>query len=299
MTKGASKSQLKPTTDDPAGRTDAGNAGAMSERVQALVRNNKKVQNMYFGVGKPKAGNKGQPLDTSGSGYDYSFVVALVEEGVLEQDELVAALVGRPDGHARTKGSEYIERTVKAVLEKFAPRDVDPYEELQITRVVIFDSNPPIYEFTAFERTFRVTADELASVKKFRVQFLSATHTVPATPGQDEWQLWVNLLLDRAERREMPSEASTEPALREAVMAAIEDLPITDEIEEVVAGKAVDLGEGRKGFLQIAVRKVVKEDFPTLGRQDVARVLKELGYQSGAHRVGDRVLRLWTVVTAP
>lgn len=271
----------------------------MSERVLTLLRSNKKVSSLYFGIGKPKAGKKGQPLDTSLSGYDFSFVAALVDEGVLDPGELVAALISRPDGHARGKGQNYADRTVKAVLEKYAPRELNPYDELQITKVVIFDSNPPVYEITVLERTFRVTAEAFATTRKFRVEYLSATHKIPRLPGQDDWPVWANQLLERAERREMPPEASTEPALREAVQAAIDDMPITDDSSEIATGKAWDLGDGVKGFMESAVRNRIKDDFPGLGRHDVSRVLNALGYVSASdHRVGGKPRRLWSRVTA-
>lgn len=269
--------------------------GGVPESVAALMASSPKLRDLFMGVGKPPVDHTGKQLDTSGSGYDYSFLLELARKNIRDPRVLGEALVCRPDGHARHKGTKYVARTVAAVLDALAPKAADVVDRLGIQRVRIYGSVPPEYELDIGAKVVRLTGEELATPTKFAMRVMEATHRMPDVPSKrSDWAPWVNGLLAKGEHVEMPPEASDELALHEAVETAIAELPVSDDVAELQHGKALALDDGQRGFRSATLLKGLLEDFPSLTRARLCRVLNALGFVSSTSRVQNKVIRVWS-----
>lgn len=269
--------------------------------VQALLNTVKRVRDAFMGLGKPETDSRGKLLDRSASGYDFTLVRQLVRHGVRDPLDLAKALARRPDGGAAKKGVSYIRRTVQSVLDLVAREEAgaasDPAELMDfiVTKVVIFTSNPPAYAFTIDGVELRLDAGDLLSRGAFVQRFLEGLHRIPTLPDPEKhpWSKIVNGWLRTAERVEQPPEASKEGALREAVEHTITAVGVGDSVTDLDRAKAILLADGRIAFRLSALFAKFREEIPDARRHQVSRVLRELGFEPGSHRVGDRVYHLW------
>jgi hypothetical protein len=272
----------------------------ISARVQALIVQKVRVRSLFNGEGKPEVGVDGRTLDRTSSGYDYSLVLSLAKRGISDPSELATALWHRPDDAARSKGIDYVTRTVRAALDLVgASREAQVAQgaceidfEVQCLRVC--NSNPAQYEFTINGATFTVGSSVLKSQAKFAVAFMDALRRVPALPPKDEWRTVVNGWLAGAEQVEMPPEASDELALRESAESVIQDLPLGDAVEDLNSDKALALDDGRRGFKTAAVHHRLRDDYPHLKRNGLCKVLRDLGYSKVTARFGKGTAEVWT-----
>jgi hypothetical protein len=267
---------------------------SLSPRVRMLLASSPKIRDLFHGVGLNPFDREGQPQDCSSEGYDRRLLEALVKKGVDDPTELSAALNFRPDGEARKKGRNYIERCVADVLgSNESSGDAGP--DFVVDRIVLFDQRPTRYELTIEGRIFKVTTAELMSRGKFAHRFADEVRRIPRLPGKKEWPDFVNALIARAERVEMPPEASLEPAKKESIERIIEGLHVGDDLTDLDAGKAFkpDAGPyaGVNTFKSRTVVKLLREEFPTADGGEVCTLLKELGYQS--MQVGPKRTRVW------
>lgn len=88
----------------------------MPVAVAELLDEDRRLRDLFEGRGKAEHSDGGRRQDTSSSGYDFSFVLALVARGLREPQVLAAALRGRPDGRAAAKPDAYVRRTVERAL---------------------------------------------------------------------------------------------------------------------------------------------------------------------------------------
>ncbi|ACY13229.1 hypothetical protein [Haliangium ochraceum] len=105
------KASKKPPTISP----------QLSPWVREQLSSNPNLRALFEGHGKASIGLTGEALDTSSSGYDFSFLLKLVTLGATDPSVLATALWHRPDGHARAKGPGYIRRSVANALERMKP----------------------------------------------------------------------------------------------------------------------------------------------------------------------------------
>lgn len=271
-----------------------------SPRVQALLDGSSRIRGLFLGTGKPDLGPDGRTRDTTSSGYDFSLVMALARKGITDPSELATAVWLRPDGAAAAKGRPYVGRTVQRAMERvaaIAQQEADEAKamlDFEVEAVRIFDCNPAQYELTVEGTPLRFTTGQLLSPRGFVRVFTDALKRVPCVPKETEdWSPIVNDWLARAERVEMPPEASDEPALREAVVRQVNDLPVGDAAEDLDHGKAVELDDKRRAFKSDTLLRALKEDHPHLTRTQLCRVLRDLGYVSGSHRIGGEPVRSW------
>ncbi len=98
--------------------------------VNTLIRIDTRLNGLFHGTGKTSAAPNGRVLDRTSSGYDYSLILELARCGLRDRASLAATMRRRPDGHARTKGTAYVERTISQALKRAGelsqPRDTRP-----------------------------------------------------------------------------------------------------------------------------------------------------------------------------
>ena len=267
--------------------------------IQAVLDKHARLRALFEGRGKTELGDNGRPLDQSSSGYDFSVVLALIKKGITDPDLLANALCNRPDESAKSKGEQYIRRTVTKA-QKRADHLGAELEDLEVSfkvdHVRIFDSTPAIYEFRIEGKLLRVSSAQLRSPRSFAVRFMDVLQRIPRLPNKpDEWAEIVNRWLQGAETVKQPQEASEEFALRDAVVRAIDDLPLGEKPEDLDYGNAVLVEEGKRAFKTDTLRKALADDWPKLTRHDLCRVLRDLGYDSGSHRHEGKVFRAWSL----
>jgi hypothetical protein len=267
----------------------------LHQRVLQLVDRNQRLAALFNGRGRRAMGADGRQLDASSSGYDFSLLLSLIRKGVTEPDLLANALWNRPDRAAREKGPNYIRRTVANALDRAMDvRELEDEIDFKVERVRVFSSNPAVFELTIEGVELRLSASVLRSKSSFCIAYMNAHRRIPKLPDDDVWPQLVNSWLAEAELVEQPPEASDEPALREAVEAAVANLPPGEAREDLDHGKCVALPNGRVLFKVTAVLRALREDFPHLRRSDLCRVLNDIGFASAAHTVESESVRAWS-----
>lgn len=269
----------------------------MSVGVLALLDRHAGLRQIFDGKGKPAVGADGKELDCTSSGYDFSFALDLAKRGITDPSELATAIACRPDGAARGKGPEYIQRTVASALERAQRARGDtnsqPTLDFKVERVRIFLSDKPTFELTVEGVPIRLSSAELKSPKSFSTKFMDALRRVPRLTKPGPWAKIVNGWLEDAETVELGDDASEEAALREGVSQAIEEMSVTEEASDLDRDMKAKTDTGKMGFKANPLLRRLMEQHPELRRDQLCRVLKELGYESGTHRVGGKVVRLW------
>ncbi len=282
-------------TGDDTADDDIEIAPEISTRVRELIKNHKGIGALFHGRGKLAKDGTGKPLDTTSSGYDFSFVHALVKKGVTDASELATALYHRPDDAARIKGTPYILRTVRAALKRAeeAPgKKKTPAIDFTVEKVRIFASDPPGYEFMIAGRGLRLEAGDLVSSTRFRHRFLAIFHRIPTLPSGDEWAAQVNAWLAGAVIDDLPPEASPDGLLGDDIEKHIADLGIGENRSDLNQGRAV-MESGHRAFKLTTLLKRLREDHGVVGSHTVARHLRKLGYRSQTIRVADGEVRAW------
>lgn len=275
-------------------------ADAISPAVQALLTYDTKVHGYFHGHGKRERDEHGKPLDDSSSGYDFSLVLSLIRNGVTAPSELGTALWHRPDGAARTKGADYIARTVQRAL---ATANGDssgapPPLGFKVERVTIYEMNPPRFVFVIDGVELKLTAQDLRSVGAFSLRFLEGLHRVPQLRVKPaRWDAMVNDWLRNAVKIWMPPEASEDGALREAVERALEDMPLQEvaELDVRIARGRFALEDGRIAFRGEALVGRVVSMTPQVSPQAVYTVMHQIGCVEYAPRIAGKRVRLWLV----
>lgn len=280
----------------------------LSKRVQKLLKKHPRLRNLFEGKGKPATDEHGHRLDTTSSGYDYSFACALVRKGVTGEAELATALWRRPDDAARTKGTSYILRTVRRALSKVtvskrsrSGKGKDEKEEkidFVVDHVRIFDSNPRIYELIVKGVPISLSTSEILSPTRFSIRFTDALSRVPELPsGRIAWREQVNTWLAQAEIVEQPPEASAGELLREQILQAIDDLALGESVKDLDQSKALK-HDGDLIFKTLTLLKILKDTHGEVRSHVLCSHLRDLGFVSKTVRVEGKVARVWTSTTA-
>jgi len=270
--------------------------GPLDPQILAMIDRKVRIRTLFEGTGKPELDKDGRRLDTTSSGYDFSVALALCKAGIVDPVILGNALWNRPDEAAKAKGLDYINRTVEKVLERFEEfqKDDDDVEiDFVVEGVRVFASVPPVHELTIAGKSLTLKTPELLSRDSFTVAFVNVHRRVPTLPKR--WADQVNVWLAQAELVEQPPEASDEHALREAVLRVIDDMPVGEESKDLDHGKALVFECGTKAFRVEALLKLLHDDWPHVRRNELCRVLREVGFDSSPRKVGaDRVqVRVW------
>ena len=276
------------------------------ERVRTLLDAHPRLQSLFQGRGKPGTDEQGQRLDTTSSGYDYSLVYALAKKGVRDEAELATALWHRPDDAARSKGLDYVLRTVRKVLARMAPPADDRRGQggasaagddggidFVVDRIRIFDSDPPVYEFTIGGTVLKLGSSHLLSRAQFCARFLDGLRRVPALPSKAQaWRELVNDWLAHAEVVEQPPEASQAELLRQQIAAVIASLTIGDSADELDQGKGLR-HDGTLIFKTLTVLKLLKDTYGEVSAHVLCSYLRDLGFESKPVRLEGKLVRVW------
>jgi hypothetical protein len=283
--------------DDSAVGEDQDLPGNLPASILALISLRKSIRGLFHGEGKTEAGPDGKRTDTSSSGYDWSFALAVARAGITNVAEIATAILCRPDGGARRKGTDYANRTAtKAVafLQKARQEVIELALDFKVQSFRVYDSNPPRFEMTVEGVTFLLSSRQLRSPGAFADAFLCALRRIPSVPRKlDEWTPVVNALLKDAVRVSMPPEASDEPTLRDDIERILLDLPVGEVTEDLQHGKVVLLADGRRAFKVEAIQKRLKDEGRDVLRQDICRHLHDMGYDSAPERIGGTPVRVW------
>ncbi len=277
-------------------------AEPMRPALSILLSTNPRCRSLFNGTGKPGIGSDGQTTDTSSSGYDFSVCSELIRRGITDPVDLGRALWNRPDRSARDKGPAYIERTVNQALSRVEAAkaqqagDITAATDFVVEKARLFNSVPARYEITIEGKVLRLDSDQLRSVQKFGLVFLDVLHRMPLMPSADDWRLFVNDLMARTEKVDMPPDASEYGSIKEEVARIIQSMPAGDTVADLDQGKGVRLENGRVAFKRKTISALLKEAHPDAELGDVSLILHDMGYQSRPHRVGDSVVRLWSLL---
>jgi hypothetical protein len=282
----------------------------LPDKVAALFEGpgGRDLAELYVGRGK-KGG------DESTSGYDMSFAVKLVKKGITDADVLAQAIASRPNTKARDKGAKYIHATVTKALEsapaaKPKPSRPEPTApvtrageqgalfavDFNVERVVIYASNPPVYEFTIDGKVLKLSGEELLRVARFELRFFEAFTRMTKLPAPKEKAAWrdlVNGWLAKAERVEQPPEASREYQLREAIEDFVADMQVGSEILDLDRDRALLTEDGRKAFKTKTLMKALKANFRDLGGHSVTATLRAMGFDNARERWDGNQARVW------
>jgi hypothetical protein len=278
----------------------------ISSRVLELIKANARLRGLFEGRGKPVKDEQGRPLDTTSSGYDFSLVFSLAKKGVTDASELATALWHRPDDAARSKGQDYIARTVSRALERVqagleksgggAGEKSDPNKcviDFEVERVRVHVSDPRIYEFTISGVTFRLSTYQILAPGRFTLRYVDAIGRVPHIEAtKNGWRLKVNEWLSQAEQVEQPPDAFDAEEQREEIQLAIASLGVGENARDLDQCKTL-VHEGRTIFKTRALQKVLKETWAEIKRPVLCSHLRNLGYMSRAVRIDDCIVRVW------
>ncbi len=287
----------------------------LGDRVAGLLLSNVRLAALFHGRSKNPVGPDGRSRDTSSSGYDFSLLLALARKGVTDPDELASALWNRPDGGACTKGEEYIARTVRRALATASSGDAEggaargrrandddvyslPEEDIDfaVTKLVVSDSDPPLYQLHVDDHVLVLTVDDLLSPRRFEKRFVAQLRRIPRLPGKKakrSWDEYVNEWLAAAEVIHQPPEASPRGLLREETARVIDNLGEADTPADLERGKVLRI-DGRRGFKTRTVLRALRETVGgDAGTHEVCSILRELGCESALCRLDGMRVRLW------
>jgi hypothetical protein len=282
--------------------------------VHALISSSDRLAALFEGRGKTAVTPDGKRVDTTSSGYDFSIIHTLVKRGVTDPDQLATVLWHRPDGAARAKGQEYIARTVRRAIEiahrtggkqkvdRAGPADRDGGEEpapdidFIVTKLVVSDSVPPVYQLHVDDHVLVLTVDDLLSPRHFEKRFVAQLRRIPHLPGKGaamSWKDLVNGWLAAAEVIHQPPEASPRGLLKEEIARVIDNLGEAETPADLDRGKTFRV-DGRRGFKTRTVLRALREAAGgDAGTHDVCNLLRELGCENTLCRLDGARVRLW------
>lgn len=282
-------------------------AAELTPLVRSLLLASSRLRATFEGRGKTAIGDDGRPLDTSSSGYDFSLVMALANKGVTDPQELATALWHRPDGAARAKGERYVARTVRRALDLIAA--VKPkgscqpvacaLPDFEVTRMVVFDSNPPVYHMYVDGKLLVLSADDLVSEHRFKKKFVETLRRIPKLPRGDKkkdepgFEDLINDWLQMAEVVHQPPEASRRGLLKDELRMIIDGLGEAENADDLERGKALRI-DGRRAFKIRTLAKAARDSLlGDVGTHELGDVLRDMGCTSTTARVDGHTVRVW------
>lgn len=280
----------------------------LSDRVLALLA---RPRSVLVGAFSGATTAKRPVFDAAGQqntpeGFDRAVACTLASERVPAQD-IAAALLARPDGHAREQGEDYVRRIVDSARAEFAKDK--PSCNFEVARAELFDSTPPRVKLylVGHPRPVELTTAGLLYGGAFDAAVLSQLHFLAVRPSDSgDWRSLVAGWLASADVIEEPPEASPRELAKEQLRDAIDALPLWgdgDAPDEDAGpwrhdGQAVLLG-GRRAFHAAAVLPAVEHSVEAQG-WSLSTMLRELGCEpAGRRRIAGQPRRhLWTAPEA-
>lgn len=170
----------------------------------------------------------------------------------------------------------------------------DPDVDFEVAQMIIYETVPCHYQLTIEGQQLNLKVDDLMHAARFKRAFMQQLHRIPKVPGRKpvrDWDSHVNTWLRMAERKDMPSEASDEGALRESIQAALDDMPITEEPKDLDRGQLIMVGDQRAFKARALLHRL--EDYQRLTLNELCAALRKMGCDSRSVRFHDQVLRTW------
>jgi hypothetical protein len=148
-------------------------------------------------------------------------------------------------------------------------------------------------------RELVMDSSTLMSPTKFAQMFLDRLHRVPRMPGRSkkekQWREWVNEWLAGATYIRQSPEASRSFALKTQIAAYVDGLLITEDPDEMDAGKAFLISSGLKAFKKApAIAAIRNAGHASLADNVFCSLLRDLDCVSKTIRVPSYgVYRAW------
>lgn len=282
---------------------------SLSARCKALHLKHKQLLRLFEGTGKRSGKLLAGPAD-----YDAAYLTTLAKYGVLDADELAAAVLSRPDGHAAGRGEAYARAAAEHAVAELLPTAELREEQkevlleraaecidFQVERARVLKSDVTRFELIIEGAKLVLTAKELSRQASFREAFLNAIGRLPALPPADDGDLYdtlVNSWMEGATTEVLAGNATDEEVLRRAVERAKEDLLDGSSAEKLHDYQAFT-ADCRRYFSADAIYLRVKERDRQVAVRDVARHLQALGCTfHPSMPAGKRPLDVWSEPTA-
>jgi hypothetical protein len=275
---------------------------SLPPRVAALIAKHARVRNLFIGEGKPETDEEGRVLDKTSSGYDLSFVMALARRGIRDFSEIANALWHRPDDAARSKGRDYIARTVRRALQLVPATEIvtgsrqkrEPVEpDFTVEGVRLYTSDPPVVEMMIGGRILVLGTPDLMSPRQFKARFLEKLRRLPQVPcDAEEWAKLVNEWLASAEEIDQPPDSSPGEILRAAILQAIDGAAVGETPDDLDRGKVLE-HETTMVFKSVPILRQLAQEFDDLTAPQFGRELRSLGFKPRRIRMGELILRVW------
>lgn len=261
--------------------------------VTALMGRNPKFLAHWHGRGKTNG-------DISSGGYDWTVAQEIIAAGG-SPDDVIEALLARPDRHAFNAGETYA-RKLALRAQKHAEKIESEYVEIE--SLSIQDSSPPVYSFVIKGFKFDVSGSVLLSRSRFAVSVMESIGEVPRLPTTSGglYADWVNDQLKNATHIEMPPDASTPDGEREEIEHIIHGLPAGDAASE--GAKALDRGavvsvpEIGETLLMRPLFASVRSLLPNVTRPRLTKILREIGWLPATITLDGKQLRVWKGIRA-
>ena len=281
--------------------------GHLSEKCEGHHAKHSQLRRMFGGTGKRDGKVLSGPAE-----YDRAYVTQLVNYGVTDVDEVVAAVMARPDGHAVRKGKAYALDLVDEVLSAVRASAADAraseqerlaearsYTDFSVDEVCVISSDASRYELHIEGEVLVLSAKQLCNMSEFRQAFVNVLHRVPALPpakGKKAalWDDLVNSWLGSAEKKTLIGNATDEEVLLRVVEKA-KNAIVTKETAVSLHDDVAYVENGRRYFTADGIFERVRQFERTFKHRDLARILRELGCEFDPEFLaGDRRLPVWS-----
>lgn len=131
---------------------------------------------------------------------------------------------------------EDLSKITSYIASEVADLQYGPTRMAAVTKAVRINSSPPIFTLTVNSTDIPYETEELLDQKAFREKVIAYCNFVPVKMKPDQWDAWINGILQMAEKSMAPTSASTESDLREAIERFFSRHQESDEHQDVLAG---------------------------------------------------------------
>lgn len=268
------------------GKHEPGRAlsSALPPRFASYALTNTQAAAAYRGAGRK---------DATAEEHDQATASHALKAG-LSDEEVVATVMSRPDGHAAGRGQDYAESVLQMARDKAKPASRPA--TMMVDRIEIQASKPPIYTLHIGEAAVRVTSAELMNRGRLSTAIMEAIHRIPTLPPTkgDEYQLWVNDMLDQATVVQVGEDADIDYGEREDIQHIIETMAQCDDADRMPDGLLYTTDEGPEAEMILrAFMERLRGTMPAMTRPTLVRHLRALGWTDTTRVIQGKKQRVW------
>jgi hypothetical protein len=231
--------------------------------------------------------------DATPEEHDEATVGHAIKAG-LSDEEVIATVLSRPDGHAAERGEEYVKGLLDGVREKAKPAPKPTL--VTVDRIEIQASKPPIYTLFIGEATVRVNSGELMQRSRLSHAIMEAIHRIPNLPPTkgDEYSNWVNDMLDQATVIQVGEDADTDYGEREEIQHILDTMAQSDDVDRMPDGLLYTTEEGPEAELILrTLMEKLRGTLPAMTRPTLVRHLRALGWTDTTRVIQGKKQRVW------